>query len=165
VRRGTQLAPFVLGAGHEQGLRPGTENVPSIVGLGRACEIAARDLEAEASRQRGLRDGLWNRLRDAIPDLRLNGHPTERLPNTLNVSFPGARGSALLTAAPGIAASTGSACHEGGETASAVLLAMGVDAALALGAIRLSLGRSTTPDQIAAAADALVDAYRKTLAV
>lgn len=161
VRRSTKLAPLVLGAGHERGLRPGTENVPSIVGLGRACQLALRDLEAESARQRELRDELWRQLRAAVPGIQLNGHPTERLPNTLNVSFPGARGSAVLAAAPEIAASTGSACHEGGETASAVLLAMGIDPAVALGAVRLSIGRSTSREQVAGAARALVRAYRE----
>ncbi len=161
VRRGTKLAPLVLGAGHERGLRPGTENVPYIVGLGRACQLARRDLEAQSARQRGLRDELWRQLRAAIPGIRLNGHPTERLPNTLNVSFPGTRGSAVLAAAPEIAASTGSACHEGGETPPAVLLAMGIEPAVALGAVRLSIGRSTTGEQVAGAAQALVRAHQK----
>jgi len=160
VRRGAKLAPFVRGAGHEHGLRPGTENVAAIVGLGQACAVAQEGLEREAARQQRLRDELLERLRAAIPGLRLNGHPTARLPNTLNVSFPGVRGSAILAAAPQIAASTGSACHEGGETASAVLTAMGIDPATALGAVRLSLGRGTTEDQIAAAARVLVGAYR-----
>ncbi|MHB8877376.1 MAG: cysteine desulfurase family protein, partial [Myxococcaceae bacterium] len=160
VRRGTKLAPLVLGAGHERGLRPGTENVPSLVGLGQACELARRDLDSESSRQRGLRDELWEQLLAAIPGVRLNGHPTERLPNTLNVSFPERRGSAVLAAAPEIAASTGSACHEGGETASAVLLAMGVEPPVALGAVRLSLGRSTTRGQVDEAVRALVRAHR-----
>ena len=160
VRRGTKLAPLALGAGHERGLRPGTENVPSIVGLGQACELARRDLDSESSRQRELRDELWGQLRAAIPRVRLNGHPTDRLPNTLNVSFPEALGSAVLAAAPDIAASTGSACHEGGETASAVLLAMGIDATVALGAVRLSIGRATTRDQINWTVNALVAAHR-----
>jgi cysteine desulfurase len=161
VRRGTKLTPFVLGAGQEQGRRPGTENVPHIVGLGQACELALRDLDTESMRQRQLRDWLWDGLQAAIPGLRLNGHPAERLPNTLNVSFPSAHGSAVLAAAPEIAASTGSACHEGGETASAVLLAMGVEVEVALGAVRLSVGRSTTLPQIEATTRAFVRAYER----
>ena len=160
VRRGTVLAPLVLGAGHERGLRPGTENVASIVGLGVACELVRRDLEAESARERDLRDELFQQLSVGVPGLRLNGHPTERLPNTLNVSFPGVRGSALLAAAPEIAASTGSACHEGNETPSDVLLAMDMKPSVALGAVRLSIGRSTTRDQLAQAVRALVRAYR-----
>ncbi len=161
VRRGTPLAPVLLGAGHERGLRPGTENVASIVGLGQACEIASRDLERESERVRALRDELFARLREAVPGLRLNGHPTERLPNTLNVSFPGVRGSAVLAHAPEVAASTGSACHEGGEAPSAVLTAMGLPPGVALGAVRLSLGRSTTRHDVARAAQALARAWRE----
>jgi cysteine desulfurase len=160
VRRGTPLAPVLVGAGHERGLRPGTENVPFIVGLGTACELAAEDLHGEADRQRALRDELWEALRAAIPAITLNGHPAQRLPNTLNVSFPGVRGSAVLAAAPELAASTGSACHEGDEVASPVLLAMGIAAARALGAVRLSLGRTTTRDQVDQAARALTRAFR-----
>jgi cysteine desulfurase len=158
VRRGTPIRPLLLGAGHERGLRPGTENVASIVGLGKACELALRDMDAQAARLAGLRDDLWQRLSDAIPGLRLNGHPTERLPNTLNVAFPGTRGSAVLAGAPGIAASTGSACHEGGESPSSVLLEMGLSAAEAIGAVRLTLGRFTTTDEISEAAALLIDA-------
>lgn len=160
VRRGTSIGPVLVGAGHERGLRPGTENVPFIVGLGVASELAATDLDAEASRQRALRDELWTALRGGVPGIVLNGHPTQRLPNTLNVSFPRAHGSAVLAAAPEIAASTGSACHEGGEVASSVLLAMGIDADTALGAVRQSLGRSTTAEQVAAAATALTRSYQ-----
>ena len=162
LRRGTKLAPLVLGAGHERGLRPGTENVPHLVALGLACELARRDLDSESRRQRELRDELWTKLAADIPGLRLNGHPTERLPNTLNVSFPHATGSSVLAAAPEVASSTGSACHEGGETASAVLLAMGIEPAVALGAVRLSLGRSTTRDQVEEAVRALIRAHRQT---
>lgn len=161
LRRGSPLRPLLLGAGHERGLRPGTENVASIVGLGQACALARADLETEAARVRTLRDDLWALLRAEIPNIRLNGHPTERLPNTLNVSFPGVWGSAILAAAPELAASTGSACHEGGETPSEVLLAMGLDPSIALGAVRLSLGRGTTKQQVAEAAEALVRAYRE----
>jgi cysteine desulfurase len=160
VRRGVPIAPVLVGAGHERGLRPGTENVPLIVGLGAACALATADLEREAERQRKLRDALWDALREGIPGVRLNGHPTECLPNTLNVSFPGVRGGAVLAAAPEIAASTGSACHEGGEVASSVLLAMGIDAELALGAVRLSFGRSTTFEQVSVVGAALIRAHR-----
>jgi cysteine desulfurase len=161
VRRGTPLRPVLLGAGHERGLRPGTENVPYIVGLGRACQIAARDLEKEGARLRLLRDELWELLRAEVPGLRLNGHPTERLPNTLNVLFPGASGSAILEAAPQVAASTGSACHEGAENPSTVLLAMGLEAGVALGAVRLSLGRGTSRKQVVGAARALGRAWKE----
>jgi cysteine desulfurase len=161
VRRGTPLRPLLLGGGHERGLRPSTENVSSIVGLGIACAIANRTLDGEAERQTKLRDRLWDLLRAAIPELALNGHPTARLPNTLNVRFPGVRGSAVLEQAPEVAASTGSACHEGLEAPSEVLLAMGLSEAEALGALRLSLGRGTTPDAIDRAAAALARAWRQ----
>ncbi|HPC83328.1 MAG TPA: cysteine desulfurase family protein [Thermoanaerobaculaceae bacterium] len=160
VRSGVPVSPVLLGAGHERGVRPGTENVASIVGLGAACALAEATLAAETERQLELRDRLWTVLRSAIPGIRLNGHPTERLPNTLNVSFPGTRGSTVLAAAPEVAASTGSACHEGGERPSAVLTAMGLDPATALGAVRLSVGRSTTREQIDLAAHALLRAWR-----
>jgi cysteine desulfurase len=162
VRRGTSIAPVLLGAGHERGLRPGTENVASIVGLGAACELAASDLELEASRQRALRDELERLIRLGVPGIRLNGHPSERLPNTLFVSFPGVSGTAILAAAPEIAASTGSACHEGTESPSPTLLAMGLEARVALGAVRLSIGRSTTADQVREAAAALCRAFAQT---
>jgi len=162
VRRGTSLAPFTLGAGHERGLRPGTENVASIVGLGLACEIAARDLEASAARIRALRDELFTRLKASIPNLALNGDPDRRLPNTLNVRFPGASGSAILVGAPEVAASTGSACHDGDEAASPVILAMGIDPSQAVGSVRLTLGRSTRADDVVRAADALVRSWRHT---
>jgi len=159
VRRGTPLAPFVLGAGHERGIRPGTENVASIVGLGVACEAARRDMTEWTMRVRQLRDDLWNLLRERVPGLALNGHVQERLPNTLNVRFPDVSGTTLLAAAPEIAASTGSACHDGQESASAVILAMGVPAAEAVGSVRLTLGRATTSDDVTQAADALVRAW------
>ena len=160
VRRGTLMVPFVLGAGHERGLRPGTENVAAIVGLGVACEIAGRDMEIVAARVAGLRDELWERLAAAVPGIQLNGHRTLRLPNTLNVRFPGASGNAILEGAPAIAASTGSACHAGGESASAVILAMAVAPDEAIGSVRLSLGRGTTLADVVAAADALVQSWR-----
>ncbi|HEX8821942.1 MAG TPA: cysteine desulfurase family protein [Archangium sp.] len=156
VRKGTPLRPVLLGAGHERGLRPGTENVASLVGLGVACEVARRTVEGEAKRVRALRDELWERLRARVPGLALNGHPEERLPNTLNVRFPGVSGSALLTATPEVAASTGSACHAGEESASSVLTAMGVEPRAALGSVRLSLGRTTTHEDVVAAAEALI---------
>lgn len=159
VRRGTPLRPVLLGAGHERGLRPGTENVASVVGLGVACEVARHTLEAEALRVRALRDDLWERLRARVPGVALNGHPVQRLPNTLNVRFPGVSGSALLAATPEVAASTGSACHAGEESASSVLTAMGVEPSEALGSVRLSLGRTTTPEDVRAAAEALAGAW------
>ncbi len=161
VAEGIELQPLVVGGGHEGGLRPGTENVPGIVALGAAAQLAAQDLDSEARRQRSLRDRLWARLQADIEGLVLHGPAGQRLPNTLNVRFPGVIGAELLQRAPQVAASTGSACHEGSYEASAVLLAMGVPAQAALGAVRLSLGRSTTAEQIDQAAAALVRAFRQ----
>jgi cysteine desulfurase len=164
IRAGTRVEPLLRGAGHEGGRRPGTENVASIVALGAACEGALRTLEEEALRVRGLRDSLWEQLAAQVPGLSLNGHPEARLPNTLNVRFPGAAGSAVLVGAPSVAASTGSACHEGGERASAVLLAMGIEPEAALGSVRLSLGRQTTAEHVADAAAALARAWSNAVA-
>jgi cysteine desulfurase len=161
VRRGTPLAAVVLGAGHERGLRPGTENVASIVGLGVACELVGRDLEATAARLRALRERLHQQLTAAIPGLGLNGHPTLRLPNTLNVRFPRVPGAAVLEGAPEVAASTGSACHEGQQSASAIILAMGVAPEDALGSVRLTLGRGTTEEDVDRAARALAESWRR----
>jgi cysteine desulfurase len=159
VRRGTPLAPLVLGAGHERGLRPGTENVPSIVALGAACAAIERDLAETAARMLRLRDHLWERLAQRVPGLAMSGHRARRLPNTLNVRFPRVSGSALLARAPEIAASTGSACHQGQERASSVLTAMGITEQDALGAVRLTLGRGTTERDVSRAADALARAW------
>jgi len=162
VRRGTPLRPFVLGAGHEHGLRPGTENVAFIVGLGLACELAAWGLDDVAARMQRLRDELWERLIGEIPDLQLNGDPARRLPNTLSVRFPRVSGNEVLAGAAAVAASTGSACHAGHESAPGVILAMGVSEAEAIGTIRLTLGRGTTADDVSRAADALIGSWRRT---
>jgi cysteine desulfurase len=161
VRAGTPIKPLLIGAGHEHGLRPGTENVASIVGLGQACEIARRSLVEEGDRLSGLRDHLWSLLREAIPGIALNGYPAERLPNTLNVRFPGVAGNTLLAACPAIAASTGSACHESGDSASEVILAMGIPESEAIGSVRLSLGRFNTRQEIDLAATELIKAWKK----
>jgi len=160
VRRGTPLRPFVLGAGHERGLRPGTENVAYIVGLGVACELASQGLDERAVRMKRLRDELWGRLAAHVPGLGLNGDPVRRLPNTLSVRFPGASGNELLAGATAVAASTGSACHAGHESAPGVIVAMGVAETEALGTVRLTLGRETTPGDVSSAADALIDSWR-----
>lgn len=155
VRRGTALEPLVHGAGHEGGRRAGTENVPWMVALGAAAALAHATLETEAARQQTLRDRLQQLLEEKAGGVTLNGHPTDRLPNTLNVRFAGIDGNALLAAVPEVAASTGSACHAGETEPSAVLLAMGIPPAEAVGAVRLSLGRLTTEDEIERAAEAL----------
>jgi len=160
IKTGTPIAPLVRGAGHEHGLRPGTENVAAIVGLGLACELVARDLEPLAARTRQRRELLWSLLHAAVPGLARHGEPDRCLPNTLSVRFPATTGAAVLAAAPEIAASTGSACHDTHGDAPAVLLAMGIPAAEALGTVRLTLGRSTTDADMHAAAAALTRAWR-----
>jgi cysteine desulfurase len=145
VRAGTRLEPLVRGGGQEGGLRAGTENVALVAALGAAAEIARHELPDEAKRLCELRERLYERLAALLPgQVRLNGHPDARLPATLNVSIAGIRGRELLAATPGIAAATGSACHEGEDLPSPVLTAMGVTPEDALAALRLSLGRWTT---------------------
>jgi len=149
------------GGGQEGGLRPGTENVASIVGLGAACAIALRDLEQAGARMKNLRDSLWYSLASEVPGLALNGHRESRLPNTLNVRFPDVSGDALLAGAPEVAASTGSACHAEEACASAVIIAMGLASRDALGSVRLTLGRGTTERDVSRAAEALIRAWRR----
>lgn len=147
VRKGAvTLDPLIHGAGQEGGQRGGTENVEWIVGLGKACELA---MEHDSRPLRELRDYLWKLLSDALgDDIRLHGHIDERLPNTLNVGFRGIIGAELLERLDGIAATTGSACHYGHVSLSATLSAMRVDPEYGMGAIRWSVGRSTTRQQL-----------------
>ena len=162
VRSGTPLQPVLVGASHEDGLRPGTENVPAIVGLGEAARLAIERTAKKTLHLGEMRDNLHQRLAKAIPDLVLNGHPEYRLPNTLNLSFPNIDGRKLLAhAAEDLAASVGSACHEDGETVSGVLGAMGINAEQARGAVRLSLGTPTTDEEIECAVKALVSAWQE----
>ncbi|MBK7767021.1 MAG: cysteine desulfurase [Sulfuritalea sp.] len=160
VRRGTPIKPILFGADQEHGLRPGTENVAQIVGLGEAARLARARLPLATRRLAALRDELHRRLADGAPGLVLNGHPEQRLPNTLHVSFPGVSGRDLLAAASEVAASVGSACHSDADAVSGVLAAMGCNAARARGAVRLSVGFPTTPAHIESAACFLVNAWR-----
>jgi cysteine desulfurase len=163
VRSGTPIRSVLHGAEQEHGLRPGTENVASIVALGAAAVAAQRSLPTASAHMREMRDHLHRRLATAVPELMLNGHPEHRLPNTLHVSFPGVSGRALLgEAADAVAASVGSACHSEHDAVSGVLAAMGADAARAAGAVRLSVGRGTTVDEVERAAEALVCAWQQT---
>jgi len=155
---------LIHGAGHESGRRAGTENVPYIVGLGAACRIAASELSAASVRLQELRDRFWARLSAGLGQhVVLNGYPATRLPNTLNVSVLGLVGAELLAALPEIAASTGSACHDGGVRISPVLAAMKVEAKVAAGAVRLTLGRQTTEDEVDRAAQLIVTRTRQLL--
>jgi cysteine desulfurase len=162
VRRGVRLEPLLHGADHEGGRRAGTENVPYLVALGTACRLARASLPQATERLRGLRDRLWDRLHAALGEcVVLNGHPEQRLPNTLNVNFEGQVGAELLQRVPEVAASTGSACHEGKVSQSPVLCAMRVPPEVGRGAVRLSVGRFTTEDEIDRAAAALIEQAKK----
>jgi cysteine desulfurase len=160
VRESVALEPLLHGADHEGHRRAGTENVLEIVGLGAACELAQE--EAHDRSLAKLCDDLWLGLRSAFGDeIVLNGHPTRRLPNTLNVSFRGRNGREFLAAVPEIAASTGSACHAGSVQISPVLVAMGVELETAWGAVRFSLGRKTTSAEIESVIDLLAAARNR----
>ena len=159
VRRGVRLEPLIHGAGHEHGLRAGTESAMLIAALGEAAELAA-DL-SHVGEMQALRDRLWQILRDMFGDkVVLNGHQDLRLPNTLNVSFAGRAGADVLAQLEGVAASTGSACHAGQIELSPVLKAMGIAPDVGQGAVRFSLGRPTTRDDIEALVPMLRAAYR-----
>jgi cysteine desulfurase len=156
VRRGTELEPLVHGAGHEHGLRAGTESVMLTAALGEACKLAT-DLEPMTP-IRELRNHFWEELQRLFGErVVLNGHATHRLPNTLNVSFVGKVGAEVLASLEGVAASTGSACHSGRVELSPVLAAMGISEHVGMGAVRFSLGRGTTREDI----DAVIDLLRK----
>ena len=150
IRNGTRLDKFMHGAGQEQGKRAGTENVPYIVGLGLACEIASGNIHNFSQTVKELRDKLHRNVLSGLGEekVKLNGHLEKRLPNTLNISIKDLIGENLLAQMPEIAASTGSACHAGSTKPSAVLLAMGLPKEQALGALRLSLGRWSTQEEI-----------------
>jgi cysteine desulfurase len=162
VRAGTPIRAIVHGADQEHGLRPGTENVASIVALGAAAALASASLPDLSAQLQALRDRLHAQLETGVPGLQLNGHSQHRLPNTLHVSFPGVSGRALLAdVADTVAASVGSACHSEHDAVSGVLAAMGIAAARASGAVRLSVGRTTRTDDIDRAAAALVAAWTR----
>jgi len=147
VRRGVTLEPLIHGAGHEAGRRAGTESVLLAAALGEACALASDLRPLEETRR--LRDRLCDGLRAHFGDsVVVNGHPTDRLPNTLNVSFVGRVGADILAALDGVAASTGAACHADSVELSPVLRAMGVPPVVGMGAVRLSLGRMTTEAEI-----------------
>lgn len=155
VRKGIELEPLIHGASQESGRRAGTENVIMAVGLGAAAALAASHLSDDTVLT--LRDYFWQRLFDAFGDrVVLNGHPDKRLPSTVNVSFPAYVGGEVLAKLDGVYASTGAACHSGDAKPSSVLTAMGLDRKRALGAIRFSLGRPTTSEEIDHVVDMLI---------
>ena len=149
VRHGLEIEPLIHGASHESGRRAGTENVPLVVALGKACELAASELDSRWAHVVTQRDYLYDNLKKMFGSrLHMNGHPTERVPNTLNVSFEGYTGQELLQKIPEVAASTGSACHARSREMSHVLRAMGVPERVGCGAVRFSLGQWTTASDI-----------------
>jgi cysteine desulfurase len=150
VRGGTPLAPQFHGGHHERDRRPGTENVPGIVGFGKAADLALANLESEPQRISALRDRIERAIFDAISSVRLNGEPTRRVPNTTNLSFAAAGGEAMLIALDlaGVACSTGAACSSGAVEPSHVLLAIGLSPDEARSSLRFSLGRQTTAEEI-----------------
>ena len=164
IRNGLELEPVIYGGGQETGRRAGTENVASMVALGTACLLAHEQLAESRARLQGLRDELQRLLEEYVPTrVFLNGHVTERLPNTLNISVEGVVGEEVLAITPEIASSTGSACHEGSTDPSPVLMAMGLPRERALGALRLTPGRWTTEKEVQKAARLLarsVDSLR-----
>ncbi len=161
IRRGTKLERLIHGAGHEQGRRAGTENVPEIVGLGKAAEMAKRDLQKNKAHSQKLRERLWDGLRNRFPDLKLNGHPDNRLPNTLNVTFSGIDANTLLSEVEEVAASAGAACHTDATEPSAVLTAMHLPVEAALGTIRFTVGKWNTEEEIDRAVTFIGDAVER----
>lgn len=156
IREGVRIKKIFHGADHEQNTRPGTENVLEIVGLGRACEIAQRDLDVNIRKMQSARDLLESGLSDAFPDMRINGHPEKRLPNTLNVSFRNMEASSLLLAMDRVAASAGAACHADEVVISPVLEAMNIPIDWAMGTIRFSTGKWTSDEEIHLAIDEII---------
>jgi cysteine desulfurase len=157
LRSGLSIQPIMFGGAHENERRPGTENVAAIVGMAAAAEWTLRGCEQEQERETGLRDGLWTRIAENVPDAKQNGANAPRLANTLNVSLLGIDSEMLLIALDleGVCASSGSACMVGSVVASHVLLAMGLPMEHARSAVRFSLGKETTADEIKAAGDAV----------
>lgn len=163
IRKGTRVRPLTYGGHHERKKRPGTENLAGIVGFGEACRLASAEMEGEAARLRLLRDRLCGEISQRISRVKLNGAPGLRLPNTLNVSFEYVEGEGILLGLEesGIAAATGSACTSGELAPSHVLSAMGVEAALAQGSVRFSLGRENTLEDILFTVDALIPVVKR----
>lgn len=157
VRRGVKVVPHTHGGGQERGRRSGTENPAGVVGFGAAAEVVVNELETQAPRWRALRDRLWDGIRERIRDVRLNGHPTDRVPHNINMSLRGVVGEDILLMldAEGICASTGSACQSGSVEPSYVLSACGIPKEWAQGALRLTVGRDTTDADVDAVLEVL----------
>jgi cysteine desulfurase len=164
VRGGIRLEKLIHGADHERDLRAGTENVLEIVGLGQACKIAKRDLEKNMRHMQKMRDLLYAGLKKQWGELKLNGHPEKRLPNTLSVCFKSIEANTLLAEIESVAASAGAACHSDSVRLSSVLEAMHVDLEYAMGTVRFSTGKMTTEEEVTHAATVFVQTARRLLA-
>ena len=156
-----RLSPIMFGGGHERGMRSGTLNVPGIVGFAKALELCRDEMESEAERQTALRERLHKRLRAALDHIKLNGHPTQRLPNNLNVSFGYVEGESLIMGTSDIAVSSGSACTSASLEPSYVLRALGIGDDLAHSSIRFGVGRFTTEEEIDYTADKMIFAVKR----
>jgi len=167
IRKGTKMVSVQHGGEHERRRRAGTENVPGIVGFGKAVEIRGRDMKDEHARLTALRDRLWDGISARVPEVRLNGHPTERLPGTANLGYRGVESESIVLGLDlkGIGVSAGSACTSGSVEPSYVLVAMGVPLEWAMGAVRHSLGRSTTAEDIDYVVESVEPIVRKLRAV
>ncbi len=161
VRKGVKLEKLIHGADHEMNQRAGTENILEISGLGMACEIARRDLEKNMLYMSSTRNALFKGITKVIPDVKLNGHPEKRLPNTLSLSFRGIEANTLLSELSGIAASAGAACHTDNIEISSVLKAMHVPEEFAMGTIRFSTGKYTTQAEIERASELVISAVKR----
>jgi cysteine desulfurase len=166
IRKGTRMAPFLRGGGQERRRRASTENVPGIVGFGKACELAKQELQSRIKHLTPLRDKLIKGLLAKIPDVVLNGHPEKRLPKNVDITVKYVEGESMLLNLDmaGIAVSTGSACSSGSLEPSHVMMAIGTSPELAHGSIRFTLGRSTTDediDRVLAVFPGIVDKLRK----
>lgn len=161
IRRGVVLEKFIHGANHEQNLRAGTENVLEIVGLGQACEEANKRLDENMSHARQMRDRLYEGLKQNLSNIKLNGHPDKRLPNTLSVSFANLEANTLLDEITSVAASAGAACHSDAIDISPTLSAMGVPVEYAMGTVRFSTGRFSTQSEIEQAVDVISAAVKR----
>lgn len=163
VRPGIKLQSQIVGGSQERGQRAGTENIAGVVGFGKAADLCRLEMTTEMVRLRSLQSNLWQQIRNVIPDVKLNGHPELRLPGHLNMSFDGLMGDEILMMLDlkGIAISTGSACTSGAVTISHVLKAMGLDDSRARGAVRMTLGRSSSEEDISYVVDSLKNCVEK----
>ncbi len=161
VRKGTIIEPIVFGGNHENGMRSGTENIPGIVGIGEAMILAKERLDADSKHMQKMRDSLISRIFESVPDVRLNGHPTQRLPNNVNLSFKYAEGESMLMLLDmkGVAVSTGSACSSKSLKASHVLSSLNIENDYIHGSLRISLGRENTMEDV----DYVVESLKETV--